>query len=209
MRVLLNMNYKFYYYCFFYLLFFEEWKGFCVSRRTEKYHEYFKVDFDKCIDIEILELFFFNWWNHISSRFQFEEMRCYLVSNQSWDEQKSFFLWWKRSVNDVRVKIQCYETRMSWTVNDIKESSFLIIQSTVYYWNRRHILIAQFNYSVVNFSENLMTRWLTWIHLFDFNIWHVFNKKHTAADELSWRFREFLNDIDEVYKKNIDDFIDD
>ena len=63
-------------------------------------------------------------------------MRCYLVSNKFWDEQKSFFSLWKRSVNDVRVKIWCYETRMSWAVKNIKESSFLIIQSAIYYWNR-------------------------------------------------------------------------
>ena len=36
---------------------------------------------------------------------------------------------------------------------------------------------------------------------------HVFDKKHTIADDLSRRFRNSLNDIDEVYKKNIDDFI--
>ena len=36
---------------------------------------------------------------------------------------------------------------------------------------------------------------------------HVFNKKHTTADDLSRQFRNFSNDIDEVHKKNIDDFI--
>ena len=34
-------------------------------------------------------------------------------------------------------------------------------------------------------------------------------KKYTAADELSRRFCGLSNNIDEVYKKNIDDFIDD
>ena len=45
--------------------------------------------------------------------------------------------------------------------------------------------------------------------MFNFNVRHVFDKKHTATDKLSRRSREFLNDIDEVHKKNIDDFIDD
>ena len=72
-----------------------------------------------------------------------------------------------------------------------------------------NILIVQLNRSVADLSEILMIRWLTWIRLFDFNVRHVFDKKHTAADELSRRSREFLNDIDEVHKKNIDDFIDD
>ena len=137
MRVLLNINYKFCYYCFFYLSPVEERKVLCVNKRTEKYHEYLEVDLDDCIDIKILELFFFNWWNHINSKFQFEEMKCYLNSNQFSDEQKSFFSLWKRSVNDVQVKIRCYETRMSWAAKSIKESSFLIIQDAIYYWNRR------------------------------------------------------------------------
>ena len=54
-----------------------------------------------------------------------------------------------------------------------------------------------------------MTRWSTWIYLFNFNVRHVFDKRHTAADELFRRFYESLNNIDEVYEKNIDDFIDD
>ena len=72
-----------------------------------------------------------------------------------------------------------------------------------------NILIAQFNRSAVNLSEVLMTRWLTWIYLFNFNVRHVFDKKHIAADEFFRKSCEFSNDIDEVHKKNIDDFIDD
>ena len=72
-----------------------------------------------------------------------------------------------------------------------------------------NILIAQLNRSAVDFSEILMICWLAWIRLFDFNVRHVFDKRHTAADELSRRFREFSNDIDEIHEKNIDDFIDD
>ena len=72
-----------------------------------------------------------------------------------------------------------------------------------------NILITQFNHSVVNFSETLMTCWLTWIRLFDFDVRHVLDKKHTATDELSRRLCEFSNDIDEVHEKNINDFIDD
>ena len=72
-----------------------------------------------------------------------------------------------------------------------------------------NILIAQLNRFVVDFSEVLMTRWLTWICLFDFNVRHVLDKKHIATDEFFRRSREPSNDIDEVHEKNIDDFIDD
>ena len=53
-----------------------------------------------------------------------------------------------------------------------------------------------------------MTCWLAWIRLFDFNVRHIFGKRHTAANELFRRSCGFSNDIDEVHEKNIDDFID-
>ena len=72
-----------------------------------------------------------------------------------------------------------------------------------------NILITQLNRSAVDLSEILMTRWLTWIRLFDFNVRHVLDKKHIATDELFRKSCELSNDIDEVHEKNIDDFIDD
>ena len=70
-------------------------------------------------------------------------------------------------------------------------------------------LIVQFNRSVIDFPEALMTRWLAWIRLFNFNVRHVFDKRHTATDEFFRRSCKFSNDIDEVHEKNINDFIDD
>ena len=49
------------------------------------------------------------------------------------------------------------------------------------------MLIAQFNKSGTDFPEALLTRWLAWIRLFDFDVRHVKNKKHTTADGLSRR----------------------
>ena len=72
-----------------------------------------------------------------------------------------------------------------------------------------NILIIQLNRSAADLSEVLMTRWLTWIRLFDFDVRHVLGKRHIAADELFRKSREFSNDIDEVHEKNLDDFIDD
>ena len=70
------------------------------------------------------------------------------------------------------------------------------------------ILIAQFNRSNIDFSDALLTRWIAWIRLFDFNVRHVKNKKHIAADELSRRFaieekRQTINK-----KMNIDEWIE-
>ena len=72
-----------------------------------------------------------------------------------------------------------------------------------------NILITQFNHFAVDLSEVLITRWLIWIRLFNFNVQYIFDKRYIAADEFSQRSCEFSNDIDEVYEKNIDDFIDD
>ena len=67
--------------------------------------------------------------------------------------------------------------------------------------------MTQFNRFVANFSKTLIIHWLTWIKLFNFNVKYVFDKKHTIANDFSRRFWNFLNDIDKIYEKNIDDFI--
>ena len=72
-----------------------------------------------------------------------------------------------------------------------------------------NILIAQLNRSIINFLEISIIRWLTWIRLFSFNVWHVLDKRYTATDKLFRRSCEFSNDIDKVHEKNIDNFIDD
>jgi len=43
--------------------------------------------------------------------------------------------------------------------------------------------------------------------LFDFDVHHVFNRKHSALDELSRRLRESSDDEDETHEKDINDFI--
>ena len=70
-----------------------------------------------------------------------------------------------------------------------------------------NILMTQFNRFVANFSKILIIHWLTWIKFFDFDVKHVFEKKHIVVDNFSRQFRGFSNDIDETYEKNIDDFI--
>ena len=70
-------------------------------------------------------------------------------------------------------------------------------------------LIAQLNKSIIDLLETLMTKWLTWIRFFDFDVKHISKKKHIATNELSRRSRCFSNDANETQKKNINDFIDD
>ena len=72
-----------------------------------------------------------------------------------------------------------------------------------------NILIAQLNRSAADLSEILMIYWLAWICLFNFNVRHVFDKRHITTDELSRKSHEFSNDINKVHEKNIDNFIND
>ncbi len=67
------------------------------------------------------------------------------------------------------------------------------------------VLVDQLNRFDTDFSDALVTRWLVWIRFFDFEVRHVLDIKHTAADDL---FRKFSssNDLKKVAeKKNIDD----
>ena len=54
----------------------------------------------------------------------------------------------------------------------------------------------------------LITRWIAWIQLFDFDVKHIPGKKHTAADGLS-RKPPTEGDIRErKMEPNIEEFID-
>jgi hypothetical protein len=69
------------------------------------------------------------------------------------------------------------------------------------------VFVDQLNRFNTNFSDALVTRWLVWIRFFDFEVRHVFDIKHTAADDL-FRKSSSFNDLKKVAeKKNIDDWI--
>lgn len=56
-------------------------------------------------------------------------------------------------------------------------------------------LVAQLNGAVNDHPGAMLTRWLTWIRLFDFEVRHIKGSTYTAADALSRRPRH-LNDTD-------------
>lgn len=68
-------------------------------------------------------------------------------------------------------------------------------------------LVAQLNRSATDLPGALVTRWIAWIRLFDFDLRHVPGKKHSVADALSRRPR---NEEEEEEKEevDVDDFID-
>ena len=47
-----------------------------------------------------------------------------------------------------------------------------------------NVLVAQLNRSATDLPGSLVTRWIAYIRLFDFEVRHVPGHKHTAADGL-------------------------
>jgi Integrase zinc binding domain/RNase H-like domain found in reverse transcriptase/Reverse transcriptase (RNA-dependent DNA polymerase) len=68
-------------------------------------------------------------------------------------------------------------------------------------------LIAQLNRSATDLPGALVTRWIAWIRLFDFELRHIPGKKHSVADGLSRRPRN-EDEEDQESEVDIDDFID-
>ena len=70
------------------------------------------------------------------------------------------------------------------------------------------VLVAQLNRSGTDLPGALITRWIAWIRLFDFDVKHIAGKKHTAADGLSRR-PATQDDVEEAAKEpDIEDFIE-
>ena len=70
-----------------------------------------------------------------------------------------------------------------------------------------NVLAAQLNRSATDLPGALVTTWIAYIRLFDFEVRHVPGNKHTAADGLSRRPRTESDDIDEANEVDMDDFI--
>jgi hypothetical protein len=70
------------------------------------------------------------------------------------------------------------------------------------------VFVDQLNRFDTNLSDALITRWFVWIRFFDFEIRHVSDIKHIAADDLLKKSLS-SNDLKKaVEEKNIDDWID-
>jgi hypothetical protein len=69
------------------------------------------------------------------------------------------------------------------------------------------VFVDQLNRFDTNLSDALIIRWLVWIRLFNFEVRHVLDIKHTAANDL-FRKSSSFNDFKKVVEeKNIDDWM--
>ena len=69
------------------------------------------------------------------------------------------------------------------------------------------VLLAQLNQSGTDLLGALVTQWIAWIQLFDFEVWHVPGRKHSTADGFYWRPSIATNLAEAEAKTNIDNFI--
>ena len=68
--------------------------------------------------------------------------------------------------------------------------------------------MAQLNQSATDLPGALVTGWLAWIRLFDFDVRHVPGTKHSAADGLSRRPYNSTEKREGAVEQDVDDFVD-
>jgi hypothetical protein len=69
------------------------------------------------------------------------------------------------------------------------------------------VLVAQLNKAVTDLPGSLLTCWIAWMRLFDFEVKFIPGKKNTAADRLLRRRQLPSDNIDEANEVNIDNWI--
>jgi hypothetical protein len=69
------------------------------------------------------------------------------------------------------------------------------------------VLVAQLNKAATDLPGALLTRWIAWMRLFDFEVKFIQGKKNTAADGLSRRRRSPSDDVDEAHEGDIDEWV--
>ena len=66
----------------------------------------------------------------------------------------------------------------------------------------------QLNWLATNLLGLLVTRWIAYIRLFDFEVQHVLKRKHIATNKLLQHLCTKSNDIDKAHEIDIEEFID-
>ena len=131
------------------------------------------------------------------------------LSQVNFETDKRHFFWYK---NELWTDSEFRYDAIKWECRDLlkalKKIRFWLYEVRFIIEIDANTLMAQFNRSAADLSRALITRWLTWIKFFDFDVKHVLDKKHTIVDDFSRRFWDPSNDIDEAHEENIDDFID-
>ncbi len=149
---------------------------------------------DYAIDVVILAMnASLENWKKILMILRNEKRHSVRYENEIWSNAKKKY--------DV-IKKECREI-----LKILKKIRFYFYDVKFILKTNARVLVVQLNRFNTNFSDALVTRWLAWIRLFDFEIRHVLDIKHTAADDL-FRKSSSFNDLKKVAEeKNIDDWV--
>ncbi len=110
--------------------------------------------------------------------------------------------------SDVEKKYDVIKRECREILKALKKIRFYLYDVKFILKTDARVLVDQLNRSDTNLSDAFVTRWLVWIRLFDFEIRHVSDIKHIAADDLS-RKSLSSNDLKKVAEeKDIDDWVD-
>jgi hypothetical protein len=69
------------------------------------------------------------------------------------------------------------------------------------------VLVDQLRGAASDLPSALLTRWVAWMQLFDFEVRHIPGTKNTAADGLSRRARHPSDDVDDALQEDIDEWV--
>ena len=105
------------------------------------------------------------------------------------NKKRNFFCKYENDIwNVIETKYDAIKRKCRETLKCFKKFQYYLYDVHFILKNDVKILIAQFNRSNTDFFDAFLIRFIAWICLFDFNVHHVKNKKHIAADKLSRKF---------------------
>jgi hypothetical protein len=121
--------------------------------------------------------------------------------------KETFDTLWKRYLIKREKKIRCHKKKCRDVFKILKKIHFYFYDVKFILKTNARVLVDQLNWFDTDLSDAFVIRWLVWIRLFNFEVRHVLDIKHTDADDLFKKSSSF-NDLKKVAEvKNIDDWV--
>jgi hypothetical protein len=109
--------------------------------------------------------------------------------------------------SDAKKKYDVTKRKCRDVLKTLKKIRFYFYDVKFILKTNARVLVDQLNRSDTDLFDALVIRWLVWIRLFDFEVRHVLDIKHTAANDL-FKKSSSSNDLKKVAEeKNIDDWV--
>ncbi len=111
----------------------------------------------------------------------------------------------KRNLIKRWKKVRCHQKKCREVFKILKKIFFYFYDVKFILKTNVRVFIDQLNRFDIDFFDALVIRWLVWIRFFDFEIRHVFDIKHIAANDLFKKSSSFNDFKKVVEEKNIND----